>query len=82
VLTDVVGGAADLGVECLRGSGCIAGETSRAYNDVFTLTYVSGRTVGIGAYLARCGAAPRTAGWLLLRGPHPNISPFPSLAPA
>ena len=52
---DIIGEAPDLGVENLRGSGTIAGETSRAYNDTFTLTYVSGRTVGIGAYLVRLG---------------------------
>lgn len=39
----------------MRGSGTIAGETSRAYNETFTITYVSGRTVGIGAYLVRLG---------------------------
>jgi acetyl-CoA carboxylase carboxyltransferase component len=37
------------------GSGLIAGETARAYNDIFTLTLVVGRTVGIGAYLVRLG---------------------------
>ena len=31
----------------------IAGETSRAYADAFTLSYVTGRSVGIGAYLNR-----------------------------
>ena len=51
----IVGEQPDLGVENLRGSGTIAGETSRAYNESFTLTYVSGRTVGIGAYLVRLG---------------------------
>ena len=40
-----------IGVENLRGSGTIAGETSRAYEETFTLSYVSGRSVGIGAYL-------------------------------
>ena len=54
-VVDIIGEAPDLGVENLRGSGTIAGETSRAYNDTFTLTYVSGRTVGIGAYLVRLG---------------------------
>ena len=33
----------------------IAGETSRAYDEVFTLSYVTGRSVGIGAYLNRLG---------------------------
>merc|ERR1711998_576777 len=37
------------------GSGLIAGETARAYHDIFTLTLVVGRTVGIGAYLVRLG---------------------------
>mmetsp|Transcript_96126 Transcript_96126/g.215116 ORF Transcript_96126/g.215116 Transcript_96126/m.215116 type:complete len:642 (-) Transcript_96126:42-1967(-) len=44
-----------IGVENLRGSGLIAGETSRAYNEVFTLSYITGRSVGIGAYLNRLG---------------------------
>jgi acetyl-CoA carboxylase/biotin carboxylase 1 len=42
-----------IGVENLRGSGLIAGETSRAYDETFTLSYVTGRSVGIGAYLNR-----------------------------
>lgn len=55
VITDIIGRETDLGVENLRGSGTIAGETSRAYNESFTLSYVTGRTVGIGAYLVRLG---------------------------
>ncbi|KAF0697377.1 Aste57867_11929 [Aphanomyces stellatus] len=55
VITDIIGEESDLGVENLRGSGTIAGESSRAYQDVFTLTYVCGRSVGIGAYLVRLG---------------------------
>ena len=51
----IIGTGMDLGVENLQGSGMIAGETSRAYDDIFTLTYVSGRSVGIGAYLVRLG---------------------------
>mmetsp|Transcript_3124 Transcript_3124/g.4604 ORF Transcript_3124/g.4604 Transcript_3124/m.4604 type:complete len:2205 (-) Transcript_3124:97-6711(-) len=54
-ITDIIGAKDGLGVENLRGSGMIAGETSRAYQDVFTLNYVSSRTVGIGAYLVRLG---------------------------
>jgi len=54
-LTDIIGSEPDLGVENLKGSGLIAGETSAAYNDIFTLTVVLGRTVGIGAYLVRLG---------------------------
>lgn len=55
VITDIIGEESDLGVENLMGSGLIAGETSRAYSDIFTLTLVVGRTVGIGAYLVRLG---------------------------
>ena len=54
-LLDVIGTEPDLGVENLRGSGTIAGATSRANADIFTLTYVAGRSVGIGAYLVRLG---------------------------
>ncbi|CAN0056901.1 unnamed protein product, partial [Hapterophycus canaliculatus] len=54
-ILDVIGEEPDLGVENLQGSGRIAGETSSAYSDVFTLTLVLGRTVGIGAYLVRLG---------------------------
>jgi acetyl-CoA carboxylase/biotin carboxylase 1 len=51
----IVGTVHGIGVENLRGSGMIAGETSRAYSETFTLSYVSGRSVGIGAYLMRLG---------------------------
>ncbi len=42
-INDVIGNEPDLGVENLKGSGLIAGETSVAYNDIFTLTIVLGR---------------------------------------
>ncbi|TFK39984.1 acetyl CoA carboxylase [Crucibulum laeve] len=54
-ITAVVGLQDGLGVESLKGSGLIAGETSRAYDDIFTITLVSARSVGIGAYLVRLG---------------------------
>lgn len=54
-LADVVGLEDGLGVECLSGSGAIASAYSRAFREGFTVTLVSGRTVGIGAYLARLG---------------------------
>ncbi|KAI9138810.1 acetyl-CoA carboxylase [Paraphysoderma sedebokerense] len=54
-IVDVIGAKDGLGVENLRGSGLIAGETSRAYEDIFTITLVSCRSVGIGAYLVRLG---------------------------
>jgi acetyl-CoA carboxylase/biotin carboxylase 1 len=49
-LTDVCGGQ---GVECLQGSGEIAAATSRAYKSTVTMAYVTGRSVGIGAYCSR-----------------------------
>ncbi|KAF8411504.1 hypothetical protein HHK36_004056 [Tetracentron sinense] len=55
VIDTIVGKEDGLGVESLTGSGAIAGAYSRAYKETFTLTYVTGRTVGIGAYLARLG---------------------------
>ena len=45
-ITDIIGTTDGLGVENLRGSGLIAGETSRAYEDIFTITLVSCRSVG------------------------------------
>lgn len=42
-VTDIVGSEPDLGVENLKGSGLIAGETSSAYNDIVTMTVVLGR---------------------------------------
>jgi len=42
-ITDIIGIEPDLGVENLKGSGLIAGETSAAYNDIFTMTIVLGR---------------------------------------
>ncbi|CAM9423058.1 unnamed protein product [Ascophyllum nodosum] len=54
-LSDIIGREHGIGVENLRGSGMIAGETSRAYDEAFTLSYVTGRSVGIGAYLVRLG---------------------------
>ncbi|XP_010513439.2 PREDICTED: acetyl-CoA carboxylase 1-like [Camelina sativa] len=55
VIDTIVGKEDGIGVENLTGSGAIAGAYSRAYNETFTLTFVSGRSVGIGAYLARLG---------------------------
>jgi len=54
-VSDVLGTEHGIGVENLMGSGLIAGETSKAYDDTFTLTYVTARSVGIGAYLVRLG---------------------------
>jgi acetyl-CoA carboxylase/biotin carboxylase 1 len=54
-ITGVIGQEDGLGVECLSGSGAIASAFARAYREGFTLTFVSARTVGIGAYLARLG---------------------------
>ena len=54
-ITDIIGKETGLGVENLRGSGMIAGETSQAYNEVCTISLVTCRAVGIGAYLVRLG---------------------------
>ena len=45
-ITTIIGASEGLGVECLKGSGLIAGETSRAYDDIFTITLVTCRSVG------------------------------------
>ncbi|KAK4274088.1 hypothetical protein QN277_017370 [Acacia crassicarpa] len=55
IIDSIVGKEDGLGAENLSGSGAIASAYSRAYKETFTLTYVTGRTVGIGAYLARLG---------------------------
>lgn len=55
VIDTIVGKEDGLGVENLTGSGAIASAYSKAYHETFTVTYVTGRTVGIGAYLARLG---------------------------
>jgi acetyl-CoA carboxylase/biotin carboxylase 1 len=55
VVSDIVGAEDGLGVENLSGSGAIASTYCRAWREGFTITLVSGRTVGIGAYLARLG---------------------------
>ncbi|KAL7551918.1 hypothetical protein ACHAWF_015125 [Thalassiosira exigua] len=54
-IKDIIGTNEGIGVENLQGSGKIAGETSRAYDEIFTLSYVTGRSVDIGAYLVRLG---------------------------
>jgi acetyl-CoA carboxylase/biotin carboxylase 1 len=46
-ITTIIGAEDGLGVESLRGSGLIAGETSRAYEDIFTITLVTCRSVGM-----------------------------------
>ena len=45
-ITTVIGQEDGLGVECLKGSGLIAGATSKAYEDIFTITLVTCRSVG------------------------------------
>ncbi|XP_041504337.1 acetyl-CoA carboxylase 2 isoform X3 [Microtus oregoni] len=55
VIMDVIGKSANLGVENLRGSGMIAGEASLAYEEIVTISMVTCRALGIGAYLVRLG---------------------------
>ena len=52
-ITTIIGAQDGLGVECLRGSGLIAGATSRAYEDIFTITLVTCRSVGM-LFLRHC----------------------------
>ncbi|XP_034608227.1 acetyl-CoA carboxylase 1 isoform X1 [Trachemys scripta elegans] len=54
-ITDIIGKEEGLGVENLRGSGMIAGESSLAYEDIITINLVTCRAIGIGAYLVRLG---------------------------
>ncbi|XP_066991423.2 acetyl-CoA carboxylase isoform X2 [Anabrus simplex] len=54
-ITDIIGKEDGLGVENLRAAGMIAGETSRAYEDVVTISMVTCRAIGIGSYLVRLG---------------------------
>lgn len=56
VIRGIVGAPDEyLGVENLRGAGLVAGHMSKCYNEVPTISIVSGRSVGIGAYLNRLG---------------------------
>lgn len=54
-ITDIIGKRDGIGVENLKGSGMIAGETSQAYKEVVTLNLVTCRAIGIGSYLLRLG---------------------------
>uniref|UniRef100_A0AAY5F4Q3 acetyl-CoA carboxylase n=1 Tax=Electrophorus electricus TaxID=8005 RepID=A0AAY5F4Q3_ELEEL len=54
-ITDIIGKEEGLGVENLRGSGMIAGESSLAYENIITMNLVTCRAIGIGAYLVRLG---------------------------
>ncbi|XP_034547322.1 acetyl-CoA carboxylase isoform X2 [Notolabrus celidotus] len=55
IITDIIGKDDGLGVENLRGSGTIAGESSYAYEEIITISMVTCRAIGIGAYLVRLG---------------------------
>nr|KAF6463658.1 acetyl-CoA carboxylase beta [Rousettus aegyptiacus] len=55
VITDIIGKDDELGVENLRASGKIAGESSLAYEEIITISLVTCRALGIGAYLVRLG---------------------------
>ncbi|KAI9188307.1 acetyl-coenzyme-A carboxylase [Blastocladiella emersonii ATCC 22665] len=54
-IADVIGINDWRGVEYFMGSGLIAGETSVAYDEIFTATLVACRSIGIGACLVRLG---------------------------
>ncbi|KFW83323.1 Acetyl-CoA carboxylase 2, partial [Manacus vitellinus] len=55
VLLDIIGKENGFGVENLRAAGTIAGESSRAYDEIVTISMVTCRAIGIGAYLVRLG---------------------------
>ncbi|XP_053135859.1 acetyl-CoA carboxylase 2 isoform X3 [Hemicordylus capensis] len=55
VITDIIGKEEGFGVENLRASGTIAGESSLAYDRIVTISMVTCRAIGIGAYLVRLG---------------------------
>uniref|UniRef100_A0A8C4PAL5 acetyl-CoA carboxylase n=1 Tax=Dromaius novaehollandiae TaxID=8790 RepID=A0A8C4PAL5_DRONO len=55
VLLDIIGKENGFGVENLRAAGTIAGESSRAYEEIVTISMVTCRAIGIGAYLVRLG---------------------------
>lgn len=54
-ITDIIGKEEGLGAENLRCSGMIAGESSLAYDEIITISLVTCRAIGIGAYLVRLG---------------------------
>ncbi|XP_029467592.1 acetyl-CoA carboxylase 1 isoform X2 [Rhinatrema bivittatum] len=54
-ITDIIGKEEGIGVENLKGSGMIAGESSLAYEEIITINLVTCRAIGIGAYLVRLG---------------------------
>ena len=54
-IMDIVGKSDDIGVENLSAAGMIAGETATAYHEIVTISMVSARAIGIGAYLVRLG---------------------------
>ncbi|GFR07112.1 acetyl-CoA carboxylase [Trichonephila clavata] len=54
-ITDIVGRDDGLGVKNLTCAGMIAGESSQAYKDIITISMVTCRAIGIGAYLVRLG---------------------------
>lgn len=54
-ICDLIGSQDGIGVENLRLAGMIAAETSRAYDDIVTVSMVTCRAIGIGSYLLRLG---------------------------
>ncbi|OXB62162.1 hypothetical protein ASZ78_015344 [Callipepla squamata] len=55
ILLDIIGKDNGFGVENLQAAGTIAGESSRAYDEIVTISMVTCRAIGIGAYLVRLG---------------------------
>ncbi|XP_042297368.1 acetyl-CoA carboxylase 2 [Sceloporus undulatus] len=55
VITDIIGKDEGFGVENLRAAAAIAGNSSLAYDEIITISMVTCRAIGIGAYLVRLG---------------------------
>ncbi|XP_063979421.1 acetyl-CoA carboxylase isoform X2 [Diachasmimorpha longicaudata] len=54
-ITDIIGIEDGFGVENLKYAGMIAGETSKAYDEIVTISVATCRAIGIGSYLLRLG---------------------------
>ncbi|XP_063081855.1 acetyl-CoA carboxylase 2 isoform X4 [Cavia porcellus] len=55
VIIDIIGKEDGLGVENIKGAGMIARESSLAYDEIITISMVTCRSLGIGAYVVRLG---------------------------
>ncbi|ODN03948.1 Acetyl-CoA carboxylase 1 [Orchesella cincta] len=73
-LTDIIGKEDGIGVENLRYAGMIAGETSQAYEEIVTMSMVTGCAIGIGTYSVRLGERV-----IQIKNPHVNSNRYGAL---